>query len=122
MQRITNEEFLLKIMDGFQIRVSYKKPFEDGLGGYWTEELYMYDKESDKIRCYYPKSSYEEDYFTECSIITSNSLVYDINNDIENDNVLNLSIEDKGKALLKKKIMEKLDTMSEEELQELLDR
>lgn len=121
MQKITNEEFLSKIKDGYQIRVSYKKPFEDGLGGYWTEELYMYDKDSDKIRCYYPQSSYKEDYFTECSVTTGNSLVYDINNDIKNDNVLNLAIEDKEKALLKKKIMEKLDTMSEEELQKLSD-
>ena len=53
--------YLSEIHSGKVIRIKMLEPIQDNLGGWWTEELWIYD---DNYKCYYPTSTYDKDFYT----------------------------------------------------------
>lgn len=53
--------YLSEIHSGKTIRIKMLEPIQDNLGGWWTEELWIYD---DGYKCYYPTSTYNKDFYT----------------------------------------------------------
>lgn len=60
------DDCLHELKNGHQLRIKYDGKFYDGCDdeGWWSEELLCYDKTLEMFKCYYPKSSYEKDFYT----------------------------------------------------------
>lgn len=134
---MNKEKLIQLIKNGKQIRVTYDGKNDDGCDdpGWWSEELWCYDKEQDMFRCYYPKSSYEKDFYTEHTAREAESVMQDAiwlyehrNEDRDEVMVSKLRIEDcyvepkvPNNALpTKDKVMQKINAMTEKELEILL--
>ena len=97
--------------------------------------MWCYDKEKDMFRCYYPKSSYEKDFYTEHNEREAESAMQDAiwlyehrNEDRDEVMVSAIKIEDhyieskvSNNALsTKDKVIQKINKMTEKELEMLL--
>lgn len=131
------KEYIKLIKNNKQIRVTYDGKNDDGCDdrGWWSEELWCYDKEKDMFRCYYPKSSYEKDFYTEHNEREAESAMQDAiwlyehrNEDRDEVMVSAIKIEDhyieskvSNNALsTKDKVIQKINKMTEKELEMLL--
>ena len=54
------------LVRGKNIRVTYNKMVEDGFSpsGWWLQELWKYNRNTNMIECYYPESSYKQGFCT----------------------------------------------------------
>ena len=106
---LTKEEFFDKLDHGCQIRVTYDKQFHDDCEnhGWWSEELWCYDKKTDMYRCYYPVSSYKKGFYTKHTRDQAETFYGDIECILENKSI-------------REYIMNKINNMSEDELTSIL--
>ena len=60
------ETYIQELKKGNQIRIKYESPNYDYCDpqGWWLEELWSYDSETDEFKCYYPVSSYDKDFLS----------------------------------------------------------
>ena len=74
-------DYLNELKSGKQLRIKYDGKFSDGCAdeGWWSEELFCYDRNTDMFKCYYPKSSYDKEFYT---IHNENSTKYIIQDSI----------------------------------------
>lgn len=126
---ISQEEFFNKLHQGCQIRVTYNTQFHDNCeeDGWWSEELWCYDKNTDTYRCYYPVYSYEKDFYTTHNkkdaefFYREMKQFYDHPDDTK---ITNLSVENLeitlGNKTIREAVMDKIAGMDEEELREIL--
>lgn len=49
------------VIEGYYVEDNIFWFIQDNLGGWWTEELWIYD---DGYKCYYPTSTYNKDFYT----------------------------------------------------------
>ena len=63
---MNENDYLDALKSGNQFRIKYDKKIYDCCEdeGWWSEELWSYDKTLDLFKCHYPKSSYKEDFYT----------------------------------------------------------
>ena len=123
---LTKEEFFDKLDHGCQIRVTYDKLFHDDCEnhGWWSEELWCYDKKTDMYRCYYPVSSYKKGFYTKHTRDQAETFYGDIKWALKNNELKNIQVE-KIECILENKsireyIMNKINNMSEDELTSIL--
>lgn len=55
--------YVTAMKNGKQVRVKYRNKCEDYSGGWWSEELWIYDPEANRFHCYYPDSNFEKGFF-----------------------------------------------------------
>ena len=123
------QKYIEELKNGKQIRIKYKEPNHDYWeDGWWSEELWCYDNNLDLFKCYYPVSSYEKGFYsafiksdTECFLRES---IRDFNNEYGDATVTDIIIEDCGipnsSLSIREAAMEKIKTMSDEELKQRL--
>lgn len=111
-----------------QLRIKYNQKNYDYCEeyGWWSEELWLYDRQLDLFKCYYPVSSYEENFHT---IHTENETISllretirDFDNEYDKKIVTDIIIEDCEDSIGSLSIMElaieRMKTMSDKEIKQ----
>lgn len=124
------KKYIEELKNDKQIRIKYNKKNHDYCeeDGWWSEELWCYDNILDLFRCYYPVSSYEKNFYTTHSQNeTENFLkesIRDSNNEYEDVTVTDIIVENCGipnsSLSIREAAMEKIKTMSDEELKQII--
>lgn len=109
-----------------QIRIKYNKKNYDYCedNGWWSEELWLYDCQLDLFKCFYPVSSYEENFYTshaENEVIGFlGESVRDFDNKYDKKTVTDIIVEEReisaGSLSIRELAIEKMKTMSDEEI------
>lgn len=96
MMLISNQEFFTKLKQNYKIRINYNKTFHDNCekNGWWAEELWSYDKNTDTYRCYYPVSSYEKNFYTSHTRKHVEAFYEELKRAYDDDEICNISVED----------------------------
>ena len=92
--------------------------------GWWLEELWSYDTETDEFKCYYPTSSYDKDFYTtydeELLKFNLKEALHDFNNDEDDRMVSDIIVEDcstsRNSVCLGEAAIERIKTMSDDEI------
>ena len=117
--------YVEELKNGKQIRIKYNKFIhdyvEDDSG--WKEELWCYDSKLDLFKCYYPVSTYEEDFYTIHTEDSAKSFMDEAVRDkkYDEENVTNIMIEDcniPNSLSVREAAIEKLKTMTDEEIKQ----
>ena len=116
------------MQSGKQIRVTLKEKFEDGCdpAGWWSQELWKYNRTTNMFECYYPISSYEDAFCTAFSKEDTDDCMdsYLSEKSTMDSSIECIQVEDNpdfcitnanGKSL-KELAIEKIQTMSEDEI------
>lgn len=118
--------YVTAMKNGKQVRVKYRNKCEDYSGGWWSEEFWMYDPETNRLRYYYPDSNFEKGFFTlhdedaaNCIMTETVRLATGGYKD-ESVDVEDIIIEDAGIPVssrsIVEKAIEKIKTMTDEEI------
>lgn len=118
--------YVTAMKNGKQVRVKCRNKFEDYSGGWWSEEFWMYDPETHRLRYYYPDSNFEKGFFTfhdedaaNCIMTKTVRLATGGYKD-ESVDVEDIIIEDAGIPVssrsIVEKAIEKIKTMTDEEI------
>ena len=120
------EIYLEELKNGKQIRIKYNKPNYDYCDpqGWWLEELWSYDSETDEFKCYYPVSSYDKNFYTRYDekLLKFNlkEALRDFNNDEDDRMVSDIIVEDcstlRNSVCLREVAIERIKTMSDDEI------
>ena len=88
------QEYIKKLTDGKKIRIKYNTRINDFCDndGWWSEELWEYDKDTDLFICHYPISSYEKDFFTSHSQESVELFLKDSIKDLKRDDAITTDI------------------------------
>lgn len=60
------DKYIKELKNNKKIRIKYNQKNHDYCeeDGWWSEELWSYDRAVDLFKCYYPASSYEKEFYT----------------------------------------------------------
>ena len=109
--------YVTAMKNGKQVRVKYRNKCEDYSGGWWSEEFWMYDPETNRFRCYYPDSNFEKGFFTLHDEDAANCIMTET---VRLATVEDIIIEDAGIPVssrsIVEKAIEKIKTMTDEEI------
>ena len=118
--------YVEELKNGKQIRIKYNKLVHDWIedDSGWMEELWCYDNKLDLFKCYYPRSTYEKDFYTtHTEDETRNFMdeaVRDFDNEYDDADVLDIIIENStipvSTLAIREAAIEKLKTMTDEEI------
>ena len=120
------ETYIQELKNGNRIRIKYESPNYDYCDpqGWWLEELWSYDSETDEFKCYYPTSSYDKDFYTtyneELLKFNLKEALRDFNNDEDDRMVSDIIVEDystsRNSISLKEAAIERIKTMNDDEI------
>lgn len=118
--------YVTAMKNGKQVRVKYRNKCEDYSGGWWSEELWIYEPETNRFRCYYPDSNFEKGFFTLHDEDAANFIMAEtvrLATDSYNSELVDVEdiiIEDAGIPVssrsIVEKAIEKIKTMTDEEI------
>lgn len=124
------EYYTVMLKQGKQIRVKYDGKNDDGCyeSGWWLEELWVYDHNSNLFRCYYPVSSYEKEYYTthteKETISAMEDAIWNSQNKDGYAMVTDIIVEELGCEIsslsVREQMMKEISCMSDEELSRML--
>lgn len=120
-------EFIRLLMNGKQIRITLKKENTDGCEhlGWWLQELWRYDLDKNIFKCFYPISSYVNDFYTVHSyedtikFMSENMRIYSLG---EEGFIDSIELEDNPefklntKESIKSLAIKKIESMDEDEI------
>ena len=122
--------YIEELKNGKQIRVKYNRLIHDWIedDSGWMEELWYYDSKLDLFKCYYPTSTYEKDFYTTHTEEQTKSFmeetVRDFNDECEDGDVSDIIIENSNMSVstltIREAAIEKLKTMTDEEIKRIL--
>lgn len=120
------KKYIEELKNGKQIRIKYNKQNHDYCeeDGWWSEELWCYDNNLDLFKCYYPVSSYGKDFYTTHIQSETESFIKEAVRDFDDENrdatVIDIIVEGcnilNGSLSIREAAIEKIKTMSDEEL------
>ena len=123
---ILQNNYVEELKNGKQIRIKYNKLVHDWIedDSGWKEELWCYDSKLDLFKCYYPVSTYENDFYTVHTEEQTKSFmeeaIRDFDNEYEDADVLDIIIENStipvSTLAIREAAIEKLKTMTDEEI------
>lgn len=115
-----------ELKTGKQIRIKYNKLVHDWIedGSGWMEELWCYDNKFDLFKCYYPTSTYEQDFYTTHTEDETRNFMDDAVRDSDNEYddaiVTDIIVEDCSIPVssfsIREAAIEKLKTMTDDEI------
>lgn len=122
------QKYIEELKNGNQIRIKYNKKNHDYCeeDGWWSEELWCYDSNLDLFKCYYPVSSYEKGFYS--AFIQADTEIFlresirDADNEYGDATVTDIIVENcdipSSSLSIREAAMEKIKTMSDEELKQ----
>lgn len=126
---MTENDYLNELKNGKHLRIKYGVKnhdfFEDD--GWWSEELWVYEREN-LFLCFYPISSYEKNFYTDHSeretVNFIKDAIRDFKNKSDNENVvIDMILEESGSVInslsIKELVKIKIDNMTDDELRKM---
>ena len=122
------QKYIEELKNGKQIRITYNQQNQDfWTNGWWSEELWCYDNKLKLFKCFYPISSYQSNYHTTHKQKEIEVLFRELFIDCENINestIEKVNIEEQnvlsGSLTIKELAIEKIKTMSDDEIKRIL--
>ena len=121
-----HQKYIQALKAGKSIRIIYNKRNHDWCeeDGWWSEELWQYNRSTDIFECRYPVSSYEKSFFTTHTqddvILNLRDAIRDADSKYGKISVTDIIIEDDDTSVsslsIREQALEKIKTMSDEEL------
>lgn len=118
--------YVEELKNGKQIRIKYSKLVHDWIddNSGWMEELWCYDNKLDLFKCYYPTSTYEQDFYTTHTEDETRNFMDDAVRDSDNEYddaiVTDIIVEDcsipVSSLSIREAAIEKLKTMTDDEI------
>ena len=124
------EQYIKELKNGKQIRIKYNEKNFDWCEneGWWLEELWCYDNKLGLFKCYYPISSYDNDFYTNHSEIEKESFlkesIWDSNPEYGEVTVADIIVEEnciaESSLSLKEWAIQRIYNMTDDEIRSRL--